>query len=61
MLFDVQTDWQEKDDLAKRMPAKLQEMKTKLLTTWEEIKADGQNQWWENEETPPMKGATLNY
>jgi arylsulfatase A-like enzyme len=61
MLFDVQSDWQEKDDLAKKMPTKLQEMKTKLLATWEEIKADGPNQWWENEENPPMKGATLNY
>ena len=61
MLFDVQNDWQEKNDLAKKMPTKLKSMKAKLLETWEDIKADGPNEWWENEENPPMKGATLNY
>jgi len=61
MLFNVQIDWQEKNDLAKAMPKKLTAMKTKLLSTWADIKADGPNQWWENDRQPPMKGATLNY
>ncbi|MFY8327621.1 sulfatase [Pseudoalteromonas sp. ZZD1] len=61
MLFNVQQDWQEKNNLAAVMPDKLQTMKAKLLETWEDIKTDGPNQWWENETNPPRKGATLNY
>lgn len=61
MLFDVQTDWQEKHDLANKMPTKLREMKAKLFETWADIKAEGPNEWWETEANPPMKGATLNY
>ncbi|WP_199271658.1 sulfatase [Paraglaciecola sp. L3A3] len=61
MLFDVQKDWQEKNDLAKAMPEKFEVMKAKLIATWENIKKEGPNEWWENEKNPPMKGATLNY
>jgi hypothetical protein len=57
----VQKDWQEENDLAKAMPEKFKFMKAKLLTTWEDIKKDGPNEWWENESNKPMKGATLNY
>lgn len=61
MLFNVQKDWQEKNDLAKIMPEKLNSMKVKLLNTWADIEADGPNHWWKKESQPPMKGATLNY
>lgn len=61
MLFNVQKDWQEKNNLATKMPEKLKTMKAKLIETWEDIKTDGPNQWWENETNPPRKGATLNY
>ena len=61
MLFNVQKDWQEKNDLAKAMPEKFETMKAKLLATWKDISKDGPNEWWEGERNKPMKGATLNY
>ncbi|MDO7085578.1 sulfatase-like hydrolase/transferase [Pseudocolwellia sp. AS88] len=61
MLFNVQKDWQEQNDLAKTMPEKLNSMKAKLLETWADIKSEGPNQWWEAETQPPMKGSKLNY
>lgn len=61
MLFNVQKDWQEKNDLAKAMPEKFETMKAKLLATWKNISKDGPNEWWEGEQNKPMKGATLNY
>jgi arylsulfatase A-like enzyme len=61
MLFNVQEDWQEKNDLAKAMPEKLVEMKQKIISTWAEVKAEGPNEWWEAETQKPVKGAKYNY
>lgn len=61
MLFDIQKDWQEKNDLASEMPEKLEEMKKLLEKTWNDISDEGPNQWWESERNKPGKGATLNY
>ena len=61
MLFDVQNDWQEKNDLSKKQPEKFAEMKQILLKTWADIVEEGPNEWWENERTPAKGGAKLNY
>ena len=61
MLFNVQNDWQEKNDLAVQMPEKFEEMKQLLLKTWDDIKTEGPNAWWETERNKPMPGATLSY
>ena len=60
-LFEIQKDWKEEHDLASEMPDKLEEMKKKLLQTWEQIKAEGPNEWWENETQRPKKGSKLAY
>lgn len=60
-LFNVQEDWQEKNNLAESMPEKTAEMKRLLFQTWEDIVEEGPNEWWESERNKPMKGATLNY
>ncbi len=60
-LYEVQQDWQEKNDLAGKMPEKTMEMKTKLLELWADIKTEGPHDWWENETQPPGRGGTLNY
>ena len=59
-LFEVQKDWQEKNDLSSLMPEKTEEMKNILLDLWEDIQADGPSEWWENETQKPRRG-TLNY
>ena len=61
LLFDIQKDWKEENDLASKMPEKLQEMKKVLFKTWEDIRKEGPNEWWEKEKQKPMKGAKLNY
>ncbi|MEN8662713.1 MAG: sulfatase-like hydrolase/transferase [Lentimonas sp.] len=61
VLFNVQKDWQEKNDLASDMPEKLDSMKQLLLKTWDDIKTEGPNEWWETESNKPGSGATLNY
>ena len=60
-LFNVQKDRDEKKDLAKEMPEKLEEMKTLLLKTWEDISKEGPNEWWEAERQKPSKGGKLSY
>ncbi len=60
-LFNVQKDWQEKDELSSKMPEKLEEMKDLLFKTWEDIVEEGPNKWWETETNKPMRGATLNF
>ncbi|QDU88766.1 Arylsulfatase [Pirellulimonas nuda] len=60
-LYEVQKDWQEKNDLAQQMPERTEEMKKTLLKLWADIKSEGPNQWWESEKQPPGKGGTLNY
>ena len=61
LLFDIQKDWKEENDLAMKMPEKLQEMKKILFEVWEAVKKEGPNEWWETEKQKPMKGAKLNY
>ena len=41
MLFNIQKDWQEKNNLAAEMPEKSAEMKATLLKVWKEIEAEG--------------------
>jgi len=60
-LFEVQKDWQEKNDLAAKMPEKTEEMKNILLKLWADIKAEGPSEWWESETQKPKKGGTLSY
>lgn len=60
-LFEIQKDWKEENDLAGKMPEKTEEMKKVLFKTWEDIKKEGPNEWWENERNKPMKGAKINY
>jgi len=59
-LYHVQKDWQEKNDLAKENPEKLNEMKAQLIKLWEDIKTEGPNEWWENERQKAKSGK-LNY
>lgn len=61
MLFEIQKDWQEKNDLAASMPDKTEEMKQALLTVWKQIEAEGPKEWWLNERQKPSRGAKLNY
>lgn len=60
-LFEIQKDWKEENDLAQKMPEKLQEMKKRLFEVWEDVRKEGPNEWWETERQKPMKGAKLNY
>lgn len=61
MLFNVEKDREEKNDLADKMPEKTEEMKKILLATWADIVEEGPNEWWEAENNKPGPGATLNY
>lgn len=60
-LYEVQRDWQEKNDLAAQMPEKTEEMKNILLQLWADIKAEGPNEWWERDRQAPKRGGTLSY
>ena len=61
MLFNIQKDWKEENDLATSMPEKLEEMKKELFKVWKEIETEGPKEWWLGERNKPMKGAKLNY
>lgn len=60
-LYNVQKDWQEKNNMASEMPEKTEEMKALLMKTWEDIVEEGPNEWWEADKQKPMKGGKLNY
>ena len=60
-LFEIQKDWQEKNDLAAAMPEKTEAMKKTLFKVWKEIETEGPKEWWLDERNKPMKGAKLNY
>ncbi|MEC5127007.1 sulfatase-like hydrolase/transferase [Verrucomicrobiales bacterium BCK34] len=60
-LFNVQKDWQEKNNLVEAEPEKAAEMKQILIQTWEDIVEEGPNEWWEAEKNKPAKGAKLSY
>ncbi len=61
MLFDIQEDWKEENNLAGQMPEKLKELKKILFEVWENIEQQGPKEWWLNERQKPVKGAKLNY
>ena len=61
MLFDVQNDWQEKNDLSEKQPEKFAELKKILMKTWADIVQEGPNEWWEKSRTPAKGGAKLAY
>ncbi|TWU55577.1 sulfatase-like hydrolase/transferase [Rubripirellula reticaptiva] len=61
MLFEIQQDWKEENDLAATMPEKLKEMKSLLFKTWADIEAEGPSEWWKNDRQKPSAGAKLNY
>ncbi|MDB4408970.1 sulfatase-like hydrolase/transferase, partial [Akkermansiaceae bacterium] len=62
MLFNIQKDWQEKNDLAAEMPEKAAEMKTTLLKLWKEIETEGPSEWWkEGRQQKPKKGGKVSY
>ncbi|MDA8964622.1 sulfatase-like hydrolase/transferase [bacterium] len=61
MLFHIQKDWKEENDLATSMPEKLEEMKKELFKVWKEIETEGPKEWWLGETAKPMKGAKLKY
>ena len=61
MLFNIKEDWQEKNDLATSEPEKFAQRKATLLKTWEDLAAEGPNQWWEGERNKPRAGAKLPY
>lgn len=61
MLFNVQKDREETNDLVTKMPEKTEEMKKLLLATWADIVEEGPNEWWEFENEKRSKGGTLSY
>jgi len=61
LLFNIQEDWKEENDLAAAMPEKTEEMKKELFKVWEGIVAEGPKEWWLEERNKPMKGAKLSY
>lgn len=61
MLFEIQKDWKEENDLAEKMPEKLEEMKKELFKVWNQVEAEGPKNWWLSETQKPMKGAKLSY
>ena len=48
-LYHIETDWQEKNDLASKEPEKLEEMKTLLSTIHTQVQQEGPSDWWLNE------------
>jgi arylsulfatase A-like enzyme len=60
-LYEIQTDWQEKNDLAASLPERTEAMKQSLLKVWNNIVEEGPNHWWEGERNKPMRGAKLSY
>jgi arylsulfatase A-like enzyme len=60
-LYEIEKDWQEKNDLAAAMPDKAAQMKQRLLEVWQAIEKEGPDHWWKAERNKPMRGATINY
>lgn len=58
LLYEIQTDGREENDLAEKRPEKLEEMKNILFKTWE---AEGPREWWTSERQKPSKGGTSSY
>ena len=60
-LYNIEKDWQEKNDLAVEMPERTETMKQQLIALWEEVKEEGPNEWWEAERNKPKGNGKLNY
>ncbi len=60
-LYEVQKDWQEKNDLAANMPEKTEEMKKILLKLWAEIENEGPSEWWKADRQKSKFGGKLSY
>lgn len=62
MLFNVEVDPTESNDLAKKKPEKLAKMKKRLIDTWQNISSEGPNHWWESETKGKLRdGSKLRY
>ena len=48
-LYEIEKDWQEKNDLAATRPDKLAELKKKLLRVHKQVEEEGPREWWEKE------------
>lgn len=60
-LFEIQKDWKEENDLSKKNPEKLAEMKAKLLEVWKDIEEEGPKEWWLGGKQKPTGKAKLSY
>ena len=60
-LFEIQKDWKEENDLATKMPEKLEEMKKALFQVWQGIEKEGPKEWWLGERNKPTGKSKLNY
>lgn len=62
MLFNVEKERNESNDLAREMPEKLAHMKKLLIDTWQNISAEGPNHWWQDKEKGELgKGSQYIY
>lgn len=61
LLFNIQKDRSEANDLSKEMPEKLDQMKRLLIKTWEGISEEGPNEWWESQKEKAKPGGKLSY
>jgi len=64
MLFNIQEDWKEENDLAEKAPEKLAEMTKTIKELWGKIEEEGPNEWWKASEKKGKKGkygATYDY
>jgi len=61
LLFNIQADPKEENDLSGSMPEKLDEMKKVLTELWANIETEGPSEWWLNERQKPKGFSKLNY
>ena len=48
-LYQIQKDWKEENDLAKKHPEKLAELKKKFLEVWKGVEKEGPSEWWKKQ------------
>eukprot|EP00903_Cladosiphon_okamuranus_P003950 g3948.t1 len=56
LLFNIEKDPTESEDLSDSMPEKLDELKKTLFAVWEDVEAEGPSEWWLNGEAGKKKG-----
>ena len=61
LLFHIENDPNEVNDLSAAYPEKLAEMKKRMVTVWNDIEAEGPSEWWMKHKEKPRRGATLAY